>query len=171
VSISYGSPSDLPTILDLLRNQVVNVVPFATDRVFASLSEPHHFDWASSDAFLCITPKSGTLESFAGPGRYSSRYQVKFQVSLFARDNADQEFRDNRTINDRIKGVVSLYGGVLNALHGFTGTSSGSGSSVFCQPCQIESFEIEPRRLSDTPWVKISSILNVLYVPILSPQS
>lgn len=169
----FGYATWLDEILEQMVKRVVDKAPLSGDLVFSSLaSDDDHIRFPPGDLFVTVAPLRFPMHggTFTGAGRYLTGFDGRVAVKLFCRYGSDQEFRSTRLLTERNRNILRRFLSVLSALVGYVPPSmsnpsadDGGVNAIVREPIRCEGFDVNPRRLKDSPWAVISSTWQVQF--------
>ncbi len=154
--------SKLELILPAVVAKPVTDGLFPAEYVYLSLLEGEEVKFPPTDFFLRLAATAATMEqpAFAGGGGTTMPFRCDVEVTLWARLNVDQPYRDDALFLDPALGMLPKWSAVLKSYvadrsAGFDPVNA-QGDYLMAEPMRPVSIDYLPRRHDDA-WARVSS--------------
>lgn len=160
-----------PTTLEVITEQICVRLVARTGLprtvLFETLAnDREHLESPPADRFILIRVDPFSIHDgiAAGALRESKAIDARIETALFCR-YSDNEFRNAKAMRDKTRSTLALWRLVFDALHGWEmPLPTDATKSYLREPCRLIGGALEPQRLKEGPWSKISATWNTPFL-------
>lgn len=177
MTIAFGHPTDLTTLLDAIEAQLLASTAVASvGQIFPVLKDIKEIgQFPPDDRFLVITPQRFPANQavVAGGGTYQDastgalKFDAGLAVTMYHQFSTDQAFQDREWLKNTTSGAWQAWKKVLKSLHLFT-PQDGSSNYITCEPMRLLGFDFNPREPTTLGWGKIRGEFEMVYIQDMS---
>jgi hypothetical protein len=165
MSVPYGYPTDLSTLLPLVAAQVVSVTSLPAERVLVTLEPDADLDRDPiSDVLVTIAPVRFPMDQsqVTGGGIAFENTLGELEIVYFNRYEVDYTHADADALTDANNGILANWRLIMQSLQLFVPLDDNS-NGLTSEPMRLIQWNI-PKRQKTNPWLRIVSTWKMEFV-------
>jgi len=156
--MTYGTPTDLSTLLPAIAARIVSVTSLPAERVLVTLEPEADLDADPiSDVLVTVAPVRFPIDQaiVTGAGSAGENTLGEIEIVYFNRYEADYTHADVDSLTDANNGILANWRLIMKALQLWVATDSG-GDGLFTEPMRLIMWEV-PKRARKSAQLRIRS--------------